>query len=100
MKLLAIMSLLEDRALVRDLLEDRGVSIYSETDIRGHSNESIASYGWFATSTNETQYASLSFAIVPDEAASEVFAAIAARQQQEPSHHPIRAFIVPVEQMV
>lgn len=100
MKLIGIMSMQDDRAAVRDLLRDRGVTIYSETDITGHSTETIARYGWFARPAEAATYAALSFAIVPDDAATAVFEAIAAHQQASPGDHPIRAFIVPVEKMV
>lgn len=100
MKLIGIMSLTEDRAKVRGLLENQGVQIFSETDILGHSTESMAKYGWFTTPQGTPEYASLSFAIVPDESAEAVVAAIAALQKQEPSDHPVRAFIVPVETMI
>lgn len=100
MKLVGIMSLSEDRAKVRNLFENQGVQIYSETDILGHSTESMAKYGWFATPRETPEYASLCFAIVPDASAEAVVAAIASLQEQEPSDHPVRAFTVPVETMI
>ncbi|MEZ4387870.1 MAG: hypothetical protein R3D98_09885 [Candidatus Krumholzibacteriia bacterium] len=100
MKLIGVMSLQDDREVVRGLLRDRGVSIYSETEIVGHSTESIARIGWFTRPNEWPDYAALSFAIVPDEAADGVFEAIAARQASHPGDHPIRAFVVPVERMV
>jgi nitrogen regulatory protein PII len=100
MKLIGIMSLKEDRAAVRDLFEDKGVRIFSETDILGHSTETIEKFGWFATPQDTADYASLAFAIVEDAAAETVFAAIADLQQARPGDHPIHAFVVPVEKMI
>ena len=100
MKLVGIMSLTEDRTKVRDLLRDQGVQIYSEIEILGHSTESIATIGWFATSEELPEYASLCFAIVQDDNADSVFAAISALPEHENSDHPIRAFLVPVERMI
>lgn len=100
MKLIGIMSLREHREAVREMFRDRGVSIYSETDIVGHSSQTIASFGWFTTPHETPEYGSLAFAIVPDSAADAIYTAIASRQEREPSDHPIRAFIVDVEKMV
>ena len=100
MKLVGIMSLTEDRTMVRDLLRDQGVQIYSEIEILGHSTESISTIGWFATSEELPEYASLCFAIVQDDNADSVFAAISALPEHENSDHPIRAFLVPVERMI
>ena len=100
MKLIGIMSLTEDRAKVRDLFRDQGVQIYSETEILGHSTESVAKFGWFTTPAETPEYASLCFAIVDDESADSVFAAISALQEPESGDHPVRAFLVPVERMI
>jgi hypothetical protein len=101
MKLVGIMSLKAQRDQVRDLLRDQGVQIYSETDILGHSTETIARIGWFAASPASPEYSTLCFAIVPDENAEAVFDAIAAlRDGGSDAEHPIRAFLVPVERMV
>lgn len=100
MKLIGIMSLKEDRATVRDLFEDQGVRIFSETDILGHSTETIEKFGWFATPQDAADYSSLCFAIVEDAAAETVFAAIAGLRKTRPGDHPIHAFVVPVEKMI
>lgn len=100
MKLIGIMSLQEDRGAVRELLRDRGVSIYSETEIFGHSTETIARFGWFSTPHESPAYGSLSFAIVPDEEAESLFTAIGEFQRQQDTEHPVRAFLVPVDKMI
>lgn len=100
MKLIGVMSLRKDRDVVRELLRDRGVSIYSEVDIVGHSTESIARYGWFTTPNENPEYGALAFAIVPDDDAEAVYDGIAARQADDHTDHPIRAFLVPVEKMI
>jgi hypothetical protein len=100
MKLIGIMSLREDRDRVRDLLRDRGVRIYSEADIVGHSQETIASFGWFATPAEIPQYGSLCFAILPAGEAEALFQQIGGLAGESERDHPIRAFLVPVEAMI
>jgi hypothetical protein len=100
MKLVGIMSLKENRGVVRDLLRAQDVQIYSETEILGHSTESIARLGWFATGGEIPEYSTLCFAIMPDASAEAVFAAIASFVRDHPSDHPLRAFLVPVERMI
>ena len=101
MKLVGIMSLEEHRQQVRDLLRDQGLQIYSETDILGHSTETIARIGWFAASQPIPDYGTLTFAIVPDENADAVYQAIVdLRAGMGDIDHPVRAFVVPVERMI
>ena len=100
MKLVGIMSLKEHRNVVRDLLRSQDVQIYSETEILGHSTETIARIGWFATTDETPEYSTLCFAIMPDASAEAVFAAIAAYVSGHPGDHPLRAFLVPVEAMI
>ena len=78
MKLVGIMSLKEHRSVVRDLLRAQDVQIYSETEILGHSTESIARIGWFAAGEESPEYSTLCFAIMPDANAEAVFAGIEA----------------------
>jgi hypothetical protein len=99
-KLVGIMSVQEKKAVVRDLLKERGIEIYSETDILGHTPATIAQHGWFATARETPEYSSLSFAILPDDAAEAVFAEIERLAAVDESDHPLRAFLVPVERMV
>jgi hypothetical protein len=99
MKLVGIMSLKEHRTVVRDLLRSQDVQIYSETEILGHSTESIAKIGWFATGEESPEYSTLCFAIMPDASAEAAFAAIEAFVREHPSDHPLRAFLVPIERM-
>ena len=100
MKLIGIMSLSEDRATVRKLFENQGVQIFSETDILGHSRETLAKFGWFTTPQDVPDYSTLCFAIVPDESAKGVIDAIGALPGREESDHPVRGFVVPVETMI
>jgi hypothetical protein len=99
MKLVGIMSLKENRNVVRDLLRSQDVQIYSETEILGHSTESIASIGWFATGEESPEYSTLCFAIMRDANAESVFAGIEGYVRDHPSDHPLRAFVVPIERM-
>ena len=99
MKLVGIMSLAEQRDVVRDLLRTHDVQIYSETAILGHSTESIARIGWFAAGQEIPEYSTLCFAIMNDESATVVFASIEQFVRENPGDHPIRAFVVPVERM-
>jgi hypothetical protein len=100
MKLVGIMSLKEHRNRVREVLENQGVQIFSETDILGHTTETLARVGWFATPRQTPEYSTLCFAIVPDENATPILDAIAALGPGDDTGHPIRAFSVAVERMV
>jgi len=100
MKLIGVMSLKEKRAQVRDLFKQHDVRIYSETDILGHTTETIAKFGWFSTPEEVPDYSTLVFAIVEEASAAAVFDAIADLANADRSDHPIRAFLVPVERMV
>ena len=100
MKLVGIMSLKEHRRKVREVLKNQGVQIFSETDILGHTTETLARIGWFATPQQTPEYSTLCFAIVPDENAAPILDAIAALGPEDDSGHPIRAFMVPVERMI
>jgi nitrogen regulatory protein PII len=100
MKLVGIMSLKEHRNIVRNVLQDQGVQIFSETDILGHTTETLARVGWFATPKQSPEYSTLCFAIVPDENAEPILDAIAALGPTDDSGHPIRAFMVSVERMI
>lgn len=99
MKLVGIMSLAEHRDVVRELLRSHDVQIYSETTILGHSTESIARIGWFATGQETPEYSTLCFAIMNDANAETVFASIEEFVREHPGDHPVRAFVVPVEHM-
>lgn len=100
MKLVGVMSVQEDRPRIRELMKRHAVQIYSEAEIVGHTPQSVAKFGWFATPEETPSYGTLAFAIIDDEAAQAIVAEIAALTAQEPSDHPIRAFLVPVETMV
>ncbi|MDD5718226.1 MAG: hypothetical protein PHQ53_00890 [Candidatus Krumholzibacteria bacterium] len=100
MKLVGIMSLKEHRRIVRDVLQNQGVQIFSETDILGHTTETLAKIGWFATPQATPEYSTLCFAIVPDENAGPILDAFAKLGPTDDTGHPIRAFLVPVERMV
>lgn len=99
MKLVGIMSLKEHREVVRELLRAHEVQIYSETEILGHSTESIARIGWFGSAVESPEYSTLCFAIVPDASAEAVFTAIEVFVRENPGDHPLRAFLVPIERM-
>jgi hypothetical protein len=100
MKLIGIMSLKENRETVRDLLKESGIKIYSETEILGHTSESIARYGWFASPQEHPNYSTLYFAILEDADSETIYEEIARLARVEASENPIRAFLVPVEKMV
>jgi hypothetical protein len=100
MKLVGIMSVQEDRPRIRDLMKRHAVQIYSETPITGHTTQTVEKFGWFATPEESPSYGTLAFAIIDDHAAQAIVAAIIEQGAKEPSDHPIRAFLVPVETMV
>jgi hypothetical protein len=100
MKLIAIMSLAEDKESVRGLMEKSGVQIYSETAILGHSTSTVEGYGWFSSKAEAPYYSTLCFAALPDERAGEILAAITRLNDEKTSDHPIRAFQVGIEKMV
>jgi hypothetical protein len=99
MKLIGIMNLEDDKARVRKLFEKHGVQIYSETDITGHTVDTLERYGW-RPSTDVPVYSSLCFAIIPKERAEEIMEEISRMSQTDESGHPVRAFQVDVERMI
>ena len=102
MKLISVMSLTAYRDQVRGLFDEHNVQIYSETDIVGHSSDTIQQYGWWSFDRDGTNmYSVLFFAVLPADKASEIMASIEAlRNTEENPGHPIRAFQVNVEKMV
>ncbi len=100
MKLVGVMSLQEDRDRIRELMKRHNVQIYSEAQIVGHTPQTVAKFGWFATPDEIPSYGTLCFAIIADDAAAAIVAEIRRIGESEHSDHPIRAFLVPVEAMV
>jgi hypothetical protein len=101
MKLISVMSLTDYRDQVRELFEAHSVQIYSETDIVGHSSDTIKEYGWWSFDKSEvSMYSVLFFAVVEDDKAQKIMGTIDDWKNTGDPQHPLRAFQVDVEKMV
>jgi hypothetical protein len=100
MKLIGLMSLAEDKEVIHQIFERHGLEIFSETAINGHTISTIEKFGWFASRGDAPYYSTLCFAIIADDRARLIMDAIERLSRENPSDHPIRAFLVPVERMI
>jgi hypothetical protein len=95
MKLIALMFLEEDRAVVEKLLNGAGVRAYSRLPLEGHGEGKPGWYGEIAPYDSE-----MIFALVPDADAGAVLDAVEELRNVHDIRHPIHAFRVDVERYV
>jgi hypothetical protein len=92
MKLLLLVYLEDDDAVVADLLERHGVAAWSRLPLEGHG-AGIA--GWYRT---VAPYRSrMAFSVVPAGRAADVLEAVTALEGLADPRHPVHAFQLDVE---
>lgn len=102
MKLVAIMSVAAYADALHDLVRAHRIPVYSETDIRGYHTDTpsdVRRLGWFGRADTPA-YSHLAFAFLPDDAAQGLLDTIAEHNATHDLDHPLRAFLMPVEQAV
>jgi hypothetical protein len=102
MKLVAVMSLDAYRDDLHRLFRGHEIQVFSEIDIEGyHHTQSAAvpSFGWFGGASTPA-YSTLTWAFLPDDEAASLLDAIREYNATHDLDHPIRAFLMPVDQAV
>ena len=101
MKLLAILSLDEYANDLHALYRDHKIKVFSEIDIRGYPLEETdaSSFGWFGNAP-VTAYSTLAFAFLEDAQADALMEALRTHSRTQDADHPVRAFLMPVEQAI
>ena len=100
MKLLIILSIEEHTQIVRKLLREEGVPVYSETDIYGFNTEEHKPdiSNWFAHDHNE-RFSKLFFSIQSEAAVKRVLEAVKKHNQENKNvqNYPLHAYQLNVE---
>jgi hypothetical protein len=103
MKLLVVMSIDEHSAGIKRLLRERGVIVFSETDIRGYRFAADTGgddrSNWFAH-TDPAVYSHLFFSVVAADRAELAMDAIGEYSASRNLVNPIHAFLVNVEKFI
>jgi hypothetical protein len=100
MKLLIILSIEEHTPIVRKLLREEGVPVYSETDIYGFNTEEHKPdiSNWFAHD-HEERFSKLFFSIQTEEAVKRVLEAVKKHNEEDlhTKNYPLHAYQLNVE---
>ena len=98
MKLLVVVGVNHFNKEIKRILDESGISIYSQTNIVGHNEmvEENLSANWFA-STSEFQKSVLYFSFTGSAKAESVLKLVNKQNETIDSTSRIRAFIMPVE---
>jgi len=95
MKLVFLMYLEEDDALVMKGFRETGVSVFSRLPVEGHGAGAGGWYGEVAPYQSR-----MVFAVLPDAEAEALLEAVESWPPGEDADHPVRAFQVDVEKAV
>lgn len=101
MKLIMLMCIEEFARDLRKILLEHQVPIFSETNIDGFRLEEgeIAS-NWFSSGGRRGIYSHLFFSFLPAAKAKELMNAVTTYNNQNEAGHPLRAFLLDVEDQV
>ena len=101
MKLVVIMSIQESTNMLRKLLTENNVLVFSELEMKGFKRFPMPDKrdNWFAHDQNET-YSHLVFTVVESEKADELIEAIRRQLQGVDNLNPVHAFVTNVEQFL
>lgn len=101
MKLIMLMCIEEYARDLRKILVEHGVPTFSETNIDGYRLEEgdIAS-NWFSTGGRRGIYSHLFFSFLAESKTGELMDAVREYNKKKDDKHPLRAFLLDVEDHV
>ena len=101
MKLIILMSIEEYARDLRKILLDHKVPIFSETNIEGYRlDDGEIAPSWFPNTSRQGIYSNLFFSFLSASKTDEVMEAIREYNAREGDGHPLRAFMMNVEEYI